>query len=91
MDACIKECHLTVGSSIPTAHCRNIGQRGINMSSLKYIQDYYKVPAKRGKRVRDEKGREGVITSAHGPHIMVRIDGTVHSMAYHPQSVTYLE
>lgn len=52
--------------------------------SLKYIRDYYKVPAKRGMRVTVD-GKPGVITaSARGPYIMVRFDGDKFSRAAHP-------
>lgn len=58
---------------------------------IDYIRDYYKVPAKRGGRVRDEKGREGTITGARGPYVSVRLDDQHHVVYYHPNSLTYLE
>lgn len=48
--------------------------------SLKCIRDYYGVPAKRGGRIRytgdggDFDPQDGTITSASGPHLMVRFD-----------------
>ncbi len=44
--------------------------------SLRYIRDYYGVPANRGQKViYSGSGRplEGVITGARGAHLMVRI------------------
>lgn len=59
--------------------------------SLQYISQMYGVPAKRGQRVRytGDKGpkgatREGVITSAHGAHLRIRLDGDSFSNIYHP-------
>ncbi len=60
--------------------------------SLKYIRTYYKVPAKRGVRVRfHQQAGEGVITGASGPHVMVRRDGLRHALPYHPTDLIYLE
>lgn len=65
--------------------------------SLQYIRDTYGVPAKKGERVAfDEKdcppltGREGVITGASGPHVMVRFDGVKHAVPCHPKALRYL-
>jgi len=59
--------------------------------SLEYIRSAYKVPAKRGQRVRytGDKGpnavaRLGTITSAAGPHLRIRMDGESYSLIYHP-------
>lgn len=41
--------------------------------SLKYIRDYYGVPAKRGQPVR-WRTLLGQIISASGPHVVVRLD-----------------
>lgn len=58
---------------------------------MKYIRDYYKVPAKRGMTI-IANGKRGVITSANGPHLMVRIDGAKHSFPYHPTwNMEYIE
>lgn len=60
--------------------------------SLEYIRTYYKVPAKRGTRVRIlPQDGEGVITGASGPHVMVRRDGLKHALPYHPTDLIYLE
>ena len=52
--------------------------------SLQYIRDAYKVPAHKGKRIRDYKGRTGTITGASGAHIKVRLDGGSLSFPFHP-------
>jgi hypothetical protein len=54
--------------------------------SMKYIRQKYGVRAKRGGRVRLTYGerREGVIVSARGPYIMVRMDGEKIAKPYHP-------
>ena len=59
--------------------------------NLSYIAKTYGVPAKRGQRVRytGDKGpkggaREGVITSASGAHLNIRMDGDSFSQPYHP-------
>ena len=41
--------------------------------SLKYIRDFYNVPAKRGQRVL-WRGMPGRITAASGPHVRIRMD-----------------
>ena len=68
---------------------------------MKYIRDYYHVPAKRGGKVRRKDGRwtEGTIMSAHGSHLKVRFqtvnqDGekrTYHVGYFHPLDLEYLE
>lgn len=59
--------------------------------SLSYIAKMYRVPAKRGQRVRytGDKGPKGVarygtITSASGAHLNIRMDGDSFSQPYHP-------
>jgi hypothetical protein len=56
--------------------------------SLQYIRDYYKVPAKRGGRIRflDFKGLhvEGTITGAEMGRLRVRMDGESMIGTYHP-------
>ncbi len=53
------------------------------MSDLKYIREYYGVPAKQGEPF-SYKGMNGVVTGANGPHVMARLDGEKHSKPYHP-------
>jgi hypothetical protein len=59
--------------------------------SLSYIRTTYRVPAKRGQRVRytgdrgpKAKPREGVIVGAEGAHLRIRMDGDSFSNIYHP-------
>lgn len=55
--------------------------------SMDYIRQHYKVPAKRGGRVRYTGGptpKEGVITSAKGAHLIIRMDGEASVGKYHP-------
>jgi len=57
--------------------------------SMKYIRDTYKVPAKRGARVRYTPakgyiGLEGVIVGSSGTYIRVRMDGRKEVYSYHP-------
>jgi hypothetical protein len=51
--------------------------------SLEYIRQHYGVPAFRGRRV-VAYGKPGEITGAHGPHVMIRLDGMKHSLPHHP-------
>ncbi|MFI5839425.1 hypothetical protein ACIA8K_06895 [Catenuloplanes sp. NPDC051500] len=51
--------------------------------SLAYIRQRYAVPARRGARV-VAAGQLGVITSARGAYIRVRLDGERHSTPWHP-------
>lgn len=53
--------------------------------SMKYIRDYYKVPAKRGGRVL-VNGWGGRIISAVGSYLKIRLDKQLSSYAnlYHP-------
>ena len=55
---------------------------------MDYIRKTYGVPAKRGMRV-IAYGKPGVITSAHGPHLMIRLDDYKHPRPYHPSDVKY--
>lgn len=59
-------------------------------NNLESISQYYKVPAKRGVRVRCN-GREGKITahSTHGQYINVRYDNATASVAIHPFDLDY--
>jgi hypothetical protein len=50
---------------------------------MKYIRDTYKVPAKRGMRVRFQ-GELGTIISAPQAHLHVRIDGKKRIRICHP-------
>lgn len=58
------------------------------MSNLKYISDYYNVPARRGAAVR-YRGKAGVVTGASGPHIRVRLEDEPSSRIYHPTDVEW--
>lgn len=65
--------------------------------SLEYIRNYYKVPAKRGGRIRFdyyvEQGKQGdgTIIGTSGPHLQVRFDDG-HEAPLHPTwKVIYLE
>lgn len=57
--------------------------------SFKYIQSYYGITLKRGGRVVDKDGREGVITSATH-YVHVRLDGNNRALSYHPDDLVYL-
>ena len=52
--------------------------------SLEYIRNAYGVDATFGGRVRFKGGREGQITGANGPHLMVMMDGDTDAFPYHP-------
>jgi len=55
--------------------------------SMQYIRDTYGVPAKRGARVEYEAAggpRLGTVTSSKGPHLLIRLDGDIHSLPFHP-------
>lgn len=55
--------------------------------SMQYVRDYYRVPAKRGGRIRytgDREPRLGTITSARGGSLRIRLDGEKHAAPYHP-------
>lgn len=62
--------------------------------SLPYIRDTYRVPARRGARIRytgEPKPHEGVIVGAQDAWIRVRFDGAKHIDSLHPTwEVAYL-
>ena len=54
---------------------------------MEYVRKCYGVPAKRGMKVTYTGGsrpKTGVITSAPGAKLMIRMDGMEHSRPYHP-------
>lgn len=51
--------------------------------SLCYVRWTYKVPARRGMRVRAD-GNLGTITCGDGQYVRVRLDGEKRSLPYHP-------
>lgn len=51
--------------------------------SMEYIRDYYKVPAKRGRKV-IVIGKLGIITGSKGAYLRVRLEGEKGSSLYHP-------
>ena len=53
------------------------------LRSLKWVNENYHVPAKRGMRVQ-VNGKFGHITSSSGQYIMVRMDGEKHPDVCHP-------
>ena len=58
---------------------------------MQYIRDHYRVPAKRGARVRFD-GRPGVITGSAGQYLYIRLDGEKRSEMYHPTwQIDYVE
>jgi hypothetical protein len=66
--------------------------------SMAYIRDHYKVPAKRGGRVRysgnpgGQPPVDGTITASDGAHLRIRLDGNKHSYVFHPTwKLEYLE
>ena len=58
------------------------------MNSMEYIRRKYRVPAKRGMRVkftkRSLRGLMGTITGARNEDIRIRVDGDKHSACYPP-------
>jgi hypothetical protein len=63
--------------------------------SLKYIRDYYGVPAEEGVRIRytgDPSGTvDGTITGTNGPHLLVKFDDAPGNSVLHPKwEVEYL-
>lgn len=58
------------------------------MSTMQYIRDTYRVPARRGQRVeyRDMDGtvKAGVVTQAHGARVRIRLDGERSGRIFHP-------
>jgi hypothetical protein len=54
---------------------------------MNYIRQYYKVPAKRGGRVRYTGGSEprlGTIKSARGGYLNIQLDGDKFASTFHP-------
>ncbi len=54
---------------------------------MDYIRRYYKVPAKRGGRVRYSGGTTtmyGTIKSARGGYLMILLDGDKYPKTFHP-------
>ncbi len=62
--------------------------------SMAWIRKNYRVPAKRGARVRYMGGGKpelGAITSARGSQLMILLDGARHALPFHPTwELTYL-
>ncbi|MEQ7008424.1 hypothetical protein ABN028_19820 [Actinopolymorpha sp. B17G11] len=56
--------------------------------SAKYVRDTYKVPARRGGRVRYTGDKDGpklaTIVSFPGPHLGLRFDGETRTISAHP-------
>lgn len=56
--------------------------------SMAWVRKYYRVPAKRGMRVRFTGGKSspelGTITSASNGRLNIRLDGLNHSRQFHP-------
>ena len=50
---------------------------------MKYIRDFYSVPAKTGGLVKFE-GKPGVIIGTTGPRLRIRLDGEEYAGHYHP-------
>lgn len=63
--------------------------------SMKWVRKNYRVPAKRGGRVRYTGcGRDelGTICSASGGRLNIRLDGVNHTMPFHPTwKIEYLD
>lgn len=51
--------------------------------SMKYIREYYNVPAKRGARIKFD-GKMGTIISSNGAKLRIKLDGASYSRLYHP-------
>jgi len=57
------------------------------VSGGRYIRDYYKVPAWRGRRVIYSGGQipqPGTITGFRDAHLRIRLDGEHQIRSYHP-------
>ena len=55
--------------------------------SIDYIRRQYAVPAKKGGRVEYTGGQKpqlGTIWGADGGHLLITLDGTKHTMPFHP-------
>ncbi len=63
--------------------------------SMSWIRKTYRVPAKRGGRVKYTGGKQpqyGTIVDANGQYLVIRLDGEAHELSYHPTwEITYLE
>lgn len=58
--------------------------------SMGYIRKTYGVPVKQGIRVTlDFDGQKGVITSADGAYVRVKLDGEKRSVRVHPEELNY--
>lgn len=52
---------------------------------MKYIRNYYNVPAKRGGRIfYEHKQKYGTIKSASGAYLKIQLDGEKEILPYHP-------
>jgi hypothetical protein len=56
---------------------------------MKLVRKFYRVPAKRGGRVRytgegKDKPELGTITGSDGAHLRIRLDGRKISLIFHP-------
>lgn len=51
--------------------------------SMDYIRRHYKVPARRGLRVKFQ-GKPGVITGSSGAYLRIRLNGERRVGRYHP-------
>ncbi len=61
------------------------------MASFDYIRSYYKVPAKRGGRVKFD-GKPGTIVWTDGPYLRIRLDGQRGVESFHPLwKIEYLD
>ncbi|UYT54105.1 hypothetical protein OHI65_06920 [Brucella sp. MAB-22] len=62
---------------------------------MSWIRKTYRVPAKRGGRVKYTGGKQpqyGTIVDANGQYLVIRLDGEAHELSYHPTwEITYLE
>lgn len=56
--------------------------------SLRYIREYYGVPAKRGEPVK-YRGKIGVVTGCSDPHVRVRLAGEKIALPYHPTDLEW--
>ncbi len=57
--------------------------------SMRYIREFYRVPAKRGMRVtysnpKFSNPKQGIITGSMGAYLRIRLDGEKRSRPYHP-------
>jgi hypothetical protein len=70
---------------------------GVENEAFEYIRTAYRVPARRGQRVRyagrtkHPEGIEGTILGAQGAYVMIRLDDEEGVRPYHPTwALTYL-